>query len=365
MDIKISNNILVGHKQRPIIVAEISGNHEGSKKKFLEHIVRAKKAGADMVKIQTYEASDITIKSYKKNFLVSEGIWKKKALWDLYEEAHTPFSWHADAFRLGRKLKIPIFSTPFSERSLNFLSKFNPPIYKIASFEITDVSLIKSIAQKNKPIIISTGLSNFSEIDNAIKIVKKYHKKIIILYCVSGYPTPEKESNISTVITFQKKYKNFLIGISDHTNDINSSLAAVALGAKVIEKHFKISDKIKSLDSKFSINFNQLKELKIKSEKIFFTLGKPKLKIKNSEKKIFFLRRSIFAKKDVFVNNRLTKKNIITKRPKIGIGAEYYFKILGKKIKKNIKKNQPIYKKDLINFIGPLFILQNISIPFF
>ena len=348
MNISVTKKISISKKKRPLIIAEISGNHNGSKRSFLNHIKSAKKAGADLIKIQTYEPEDITIKSYNKNFKINEGIWGNKYLWDLYQKAHTPFNWHYDAFKLAKKIHIPIFSSPFSERSLNFLSNFNPPIYKIASFEITDLNLIKCIAAKKKPIILSTGMATLNEIDKAIKVITKYHNKIIILYCVSGYPTPEHESNIETIKSFKKKYKNFLIGISDHTNDINSSLASVALGANIIEKHYKISEKIKSLDSAFSINFNQMRELRIRSEKIFISLGKQvHKKIKNSEKKSILLRRSIFARLDICKGEKLTKKNIITKRPKIGAGAEFFLKILNKKIRRNKKKNDPIYLRDI------------------
>ena len=350
MKLKVGNKLFINTSGRPLIVAEISGNHNGNKKSFLDHIISAKKAGADMIKIQTYEPQDITIKSNKGKFLIKKGIWKGKNLWDLYKKAHTPFLWHKEAFKLSKKLKIPLFSTPFSKRSLNFLSKFKPNIYKIASFEITDLSLIKNIAKKMKPIIISTGLSTYEEIDNAIKVIKKYHNKIIILYCVSGYPTPERESNVSNITKLKKKYKNYIVGISDHTNDINSSLASTVLGAKLIEKHFKISEKVNSPDSKFSINYKQLKDLREKSEKIYETLGNQSFNKKKSEKENLYLRRSIFATRDIKKNEKLNEKDIVSKRPKIGIGSEFYFKILGKKINKNIKKNEPIYQKNLISF---------------
>ena len=347
MQISVTKKISINNKKRPLIVAEISGNHNGSKKSFLDHIRAAKKAGADLVKIQTYEPEDITIKTYDRKFKINKGIWKGKYLWDLYKIAHTPFEWHKSAFALAKKINIPVFSSPFSLRSLNFLSKFNPPIYKIASFEITDLNLIKCIAKKRKPIILSTGMASFFEIDNAIKIISKFHKKIILLYCVSGYPTPEKESNVNTLKLYQRKYKNLIVGISDHTNDINSSLASVALGAKIIEKHFKISNKIKSMDSSFSINFSQLKELREKSEKIFLSLGVEEKRIKNSEKKSKILRRSIYANANINAGSKLTSINITTKRPFIGIGSENFFKILNKKLKKNKKKFDPIYFKDL------------------
>ena len=346
MSISLTKKISISKKKRPLIIAEISGNHNGDKKSFLAHIKSAKKAGADLVKIQTYEPQDITIKSYKKKFKIKDGIWKNKYLWELYKKAHTPFKWHYDAFKLARKMNIPIFSSPFSERSLNFLSKFNPPIYKVASFEITDLNLIKNIAMKKKPIILSTGMANLKEIYNAIKVITQYHKKIIILYCVSGYPTPEYESNINGIKFLKKKFKDFLIGISDHTNDINSSLASVALGANVIEKHYKISNEIKSLDSSFSIDFNQMRELRSRSEKIFISLGKKIKTIRNSEKKSIILRRSIFASTEIKKGEKLTTKNMITKRPKIGIGAEFFLKLINKKIRKNKKKHDPIYPAD-------------------
>ena len=346
MEINISKKIKITKKNRPLIIAEISGNHNGSKKSFLQHIKIAKKAGADLIKIQTYEPSDITIKSKDKKFQIQNGIWKGKYLWELYEKAHTPFKWHGDAFLLAKKIGIPIFSSPFSERSLEFLAKFNPPLYKIASFEITDLNLIRSIAKKNKPIIISTGMATFKEIDKAINEIKKFHKKIIVLYCVSGYPTPENDSNVSVLEIYKKKYKNYIVGISDHTQDINSSLAAVALGAKIIEKHFKISNKVKSTDSEFSLDYKSLKELRLRSEKVFLSLGKADKNLRKSEKISKFLRRSIFANIDIKKGTKLTNKHIISKRPLIGVGSEYFFKLLGKKIKKNKKKFDPIFLKD-------------------
>jgi len=347
MNIKISKNIFLNSDSRPIIIAEISGNHCGKKGLFLRHIVEAKKAGADMVKIQTYEPEDLTIRSFKNNFRIKSGIWKNQSLWDLYEKAQTPFEWHYDAFKLAKKIKIPLFSTPFSNRSLEFLEKFKPPVYKISSFEITDYKLLQDIAKKGKPVILSTGLSTIKEIQNAIQIIEKYNKKIIILYCVSGYPTPENEANISTINLFKKKFKNNIIGVSDHTNDINSSLAAVSLGAKIIEKHFKISNKINSFDSKFSITPAQLTDLKKKSYGMWVSLGEPSKDLKPSEKKSLVFRRSIYALKNIEKNSIITEKNIITKRPNIGLNANFYFKILGKKVKKKIKKNEPIYSSFL------------------
>ena len=194
--ININKNISFKYNSKPIIIAEISGNHNGNKKRFLSLIKSAFKNGADIVKIQTYEPSDITLNIKKKKFKIKNGIWKNKYLWNLYERAHTPYRWHYDAFKIARKYKKIIFSTPFSKKGVDFLEKLNVPIYKIASFEITDLCLIDYIASKKKPIIISTGLSTIYEIKNAIKVINKYHKKIIILHCVSNYPTAIEDSNL-------------------------------------------------------------------------------------------------------------------------------------------------------------------------
>ncbi len=347
MKIKVSKKLVIENKAKPIIIAEISANHCGKKNLFLKHIIEAKRAGADMVKIQTYEAEDITIKSKNSEFKIKSGIWRNKYLWDLYKEAQTPFKWHHDAFKLAKKINIPIFSTPFSLRAVKFLDKFKPALYKIASFEITDLNLINEIAKRKKPIILSTGMAKLVEISKAVKEIEKFHNKIIILHCVSGYPTPESEANINTINLLKKKFPGKILGISDHTNDINSSLASIVLGAKVIEKHFKISNKIKSPDSQFSLTPAQLKELKIRSKKIFLSIGKPSDIIKKSEKNSLKLRRSIFAKKNLKKDTKISYQDIFTKRPLIGISADKYYNIIGKKIKIDISKNTPIFKKDI------------------
>ena len=314
---------------------------------FLKHIKSAAKNGADIVKIQTYEPEDITVKSKSKNFKINSGTWKDKYLWDLYKKAHTPFSWHHDAFKLAKKLNITLFSSPFSKRAVDLLEKLRVPIYKIASFEITDLELIDYISKKRKPIILSTGMATIDEIKRAIKVIEKYHKKIIILYCVSGYPTKESEANIDTIRKFKYIFKNYIIGISDHTNNIYSALTATALGASVIEKHFILNKKLNSLDKNFSIDTKQLKKLKEITSKIYSSLGKPIIGPKKNEISSLKLRRSVFAIKDINKGEKLTKYNIRNFRPKIGINSNKYFKILGKKAKKNIKKFSPIFSKEI------------------
>ena len=190
------NNLIFSYKKPPLIVAEISGNHNGSKSRFLRLIEKACKSGADLIKIQTYEPDDITLNSKDNHFKIKDGIWKGKNLFSLYKKACTPYQWHYSAFKIAKKYKKIIFSSPFSVKAVDFLEKLNVPIYKIASFEITDYYLINYIASKKKPIIISTGMATLNEIQNAIKIIEKHHKKIIILHCVSDYPTKVEDTNL-------------------------------------------------------------------------------------------------------------------------------------------------------------------------
>ena len=340
--IKIKKKTHFSYNKPPLIIAEISGNHGGSKKRFLKLIDLACKNGADLIKIQTYEPKDITIKSKKSHYKIKNGIWKNKFLWDIYKKACTPFSWHKEAFKIAKKNKKIIFSSPFSKRAVDLLESLKVPIYKIASFEITDVNLIKYIASKNKPIIISTGMSTISEIKFAIKIIEKFHKKIVILHCVSNYPTNVNDTNLSKIQKLKKIFKNYMIGLSDHTNDIYSSIASVPLGVVAIEKHFKMKNQ-NTLDSEFSITPKQLKILKENTLNVFQSL---KNKKKDSKINIKF-RRSIFASKLILKNERLTEKNIECYRPEIGIKARDYFKILGKITRKKINKHDPIFYYNL------------------
>ena len=327
---------------RPLIIAEISANHCGKKSIFLNSIRSAAKNGADLVKIQTYEPNDITLNiSHKING------WDKKKIWNLYSKAQTPYKWHKAAFKLAKKLKIELFSTPFSEKAVDYLIKFKVNLFKVSSFEINDFKLIHKIAKTKKPIIISTGMSSLKEIKECIKIINKFHNKIMILHCVSGYPTQEKEANLNRILSLKKYFRNINIGLSDHTNDILTSIASIPLGTKVIEKHFILSNKLNSYDKKFSITPYQLKDLSNLSKKIFSTLGDGNFKIQVSEKNSIKFRRSIFAIKDIEKGEKFTKKNINTFRPTVGLSSKNYFKILGKRAKKKILCNTPIYSNHI------------------
>jgi len=339
---KVNNKDINFDYTRPLLIAEISGNHMGARERFLKLVESACKNGADLVKIQTYEPIDITLNSKDKRFKIKKGLWKDNFLWDLYKRAHTPFKWHEAAFKIAKKYKKQIFSSPFSKRGVDLLEKLNVKVYKIASFEITDMKLINYIASKKKPIIISTGMASIKEIKSAIREINKFHDKIVILHCVSEYPTKLEDINLKRISYLKKIFKKYKIGLSDHTDNIYSSIAAHSYGIAVIEKHFNL-DKKKTSDSDFSITPNQLSEL----SKVIKNLSISKLKTKNKNGNLIRLRRSIFSSKDINKNELINKDNIETFRPKIGVCASKYFEIIGKKAKKNIKKNSPIFFKDL------------------
>ena len=339
MDIRISKKIKVGKKSKPLIIAEVSANHCGSKKNFLKHIIAANKSGADLVKIQTYEPDDMLV---TKKFVIKKGLWKNRNLWKLYQQAKTPYDWHYDAFKIAKKRNIELFSTPFSIKSLNFLKKFKPNVYKISSFELTDLNLINEVAKLKKPVILSTGLANINEIKNAVKVIKRWHNKIILLYCVSSYPASLEEIDFDKIDHLRKSTKIQNIGFSDHTKGIVAATASISEGVRIVEKHFKLNGKNNSPDQSFSINETELKKLRME----FDNLNKIYSKTKNFEKKNSLLfRRSIYAINDIKKGDIFTKKNIACFRPFIGLCASNYFKLIGKKSKKNISAFSVLKKK--------------------
>ena len=342
MKLKISKEIIISDSSRTLLVAEISANHCGSKRRFLDHIIKAKKFGADLVKIQTYEEDDIStnLRNLKKNY-------KLKNNFDIYKRSKTRFNWHKEAFDLAKKKKIILFSSPFSIRSVNLLESLNWPIYKVASLEMTDYSLIERIAKTKKPIIISTGASYINEVQKTLKVINKYHNKIVILYCRSTYPLNEEDSNLSIIQNFKKKFKKNFIGYSDHTKDNTTSIIASNLGAKIIEKHF-IIDQRKTYDSSFSIKPKQLQKLKNDLIKNYEIIGYKKHYLLKDEKNKRKYRRSLFAIKEIKVGEKFTEKNIVSLRPKIGVCASKYLSLLNKKSKRRYLKNHPINRNEIL-----------------
>ena len=326
----------------PYFVAEISANHCGEFKTAKKLIKTAKINGADAVKLQTYTPDTMTIKSNKKYFKIKNGLWKGYGLWDLYNKAHTPLSWHKELFLYAKKLGITIFSTPFDETAVTFLEKLHCPIYKISSFEMTDLPLIKRVALTKKPLIISTGLSSLKEIEETFKVAKRYGAKdITLLYCVSNYPAKNMDFNINNIKILKEKF-NCRVGLSDHSLDNKIAFASIAAGAEVIEKHIALDGQKRGLDIEFSLKGKKIKEFKESINDVYNAMGKKKFFRNPSENKSKIFRRSIFVVKDIKRGEKLTKKNIRRIRPGYGLEPKFFDEVLGKKTKKNLYAGNPL-----------------------
>ena len=334
-------------KNKVFFVAEISANHCGSFKLAKKLIKCAKVNGADAVKLQTYTADTMTIKSNKKYFKIKQGLWKGYNLWNLYDKARTPLEWHKKLFQYGKSLGIKVFSTPFDNTAVDFLEKLNCPIYKIASFELTDLNLIKKVSQTKKPIIISTGMANLDEIKTAFETAKKAGAKdITLLYCVSNYPSSISDFNLNNIKILKDKF-NCKVGISDHSIDNRVAIAAVASGAEVIEKHIALDNQKKGFDINFSLKGKEIKKLRNDIDIAFKLLGKNIFFRNKSEVKSKVFRRSIFVSKDIKKGEKFTKDNIRVIRPGYGLEPKYYNQILNKNSPFNISKGEPLKLKNL------------------
>ena len=339
--------IVINHRKiscsnAPFVIAELSANHCGNIDKAKKLIKKAKESGADAIKIQTYTADSMTLNCDKEDFLISEGTWKGYKLYDLYTEACTPFEWHYHLFDYARKLGITIFSSPFDENAIDFLEELNSPAYKIASFEIVDLPLIKYAASKGKPLLISTGMASESEINDAIKVAKDFgNGEILLFHCISSYPAKTSESNIRMIKTLKEKY-NVEVGLSDHTLSNTAAIAAIALGASAIEKHFILDKKDVGPDSSFSINPNQLKKLIDETFDCWESLGCDDFKRSSSEEKNIIFRRSLYFVRDMNPGQIITNKDVKRIRPGYGLKPKYLEKILNKRVKTSVEKGDRV-----------------------
>lgn len=332
------NDIFSKKNSRTYIIAELSANHNGSKNIALESIEVAKEIGADAVKIQTYTAETITLDSKEKDFLIDGGtLWDGKNLYDLYSEAHTPWEWHQELFNHAKKIGIDLFSSPFDRSAVDFLYKFNPPAYKIASFEITDYDLIRYTASKGKPIIISTGIGTKEEIKDVVDICKQEgNDKIALLKCTSAYPAPLEEANLLTIPDLAKTF-NVISGFSDHTLGATAAVAAVTLGAKIIEKHFIIDKSIGGPDSDFSLDKKEFSNMIQQIRDTEKLLGIVDYSMSEKKRKSRRFSRSLYVSKSIQKGEKISDKNIKSVRPGYGLHPKYLKDILGKKVKKNLK----------------------------
>ncbi len=331
----------------PFFVAEISANHNGSYTRAKKLIKLAKESGADAVKLQTFKPETMTLNSNKKYFKIKEGLWKGNNLWKLYEKAQTPYQWHKTLFEYAKKIGIKCFSTPFDETAVEFLETLKCPIYKIASFEMQDLPLIKKVAQTKKPIIISTGMAKLNEIETVYNFAKRNGaKKIALLYCVSNYPSKISDFNLNNIKILKKKF-NCPIGLSDHSQDDQVAFSAVSAGANIIEKHIALGEQKKGLDIEFSLKGKDIKRFSSKIKLAKKLLGENYFYRAKSEDKSKKFRRSIFAVENISKGEKFTKNNIKKIRPGNGLSPIYYNKILNKNSPMKIYKGEPLTKKKL------------------
>ncbi len=335
-------------KSKIFIIAELSANHNQDIELAKDTIYAMKESGADAVKLQTYTPDTITIDCNNEYFQIKQGtLWDGKTLYELYKEAYTPWEWHYELKELAEKLGLVFFSTPFDKTAVDFLEELNIPVYKIASFEITDIPLIEYAASKQKPMIISTGIATICDIEEAVEACKRVgNDQIILLKCTSAYPTPLEDVNLRTIPNMTETF-NCLVGLSDHTLGISVPIAAVALGAKVIEKHFILSKDIDSPDKEFSLTPEEFSQMVKSIREVEKALGKVDYTLTEKMKKGREFSRSLFVVKDMKAGEIFTEENVRSIRPGYGLHPKYLKDILGKKARKNIKKGTPL-KWDLV-----------------
>jgi pseudaminic acid synthase len=329
------------------LIAEISGNHLGSLERCLELIEAAKLAGASAVKIQTYKPETMTLPLRTPDFLISKDheLWGGRSLFDLYKEAHTPWEWHKNLFDFARQIGIQIFSSPFDKSAVDLLEDLNTPLYKIASLETGDIPLIKYIAKTKKPIIASTGASTLTEIDELVEAVLfEGNKNLTLLLCTSAYPTPIDQVNLMRMELLKERY-NLPVGLSDHTLGITASLAAVAKGASVIERHFIINRQQGGPDSAFSLEPNEFKELSSKVCDVEMSLGEKKWVIQPDESESRRLRRSLIVSENVKKGDVVSTRNVSSLRPAIGMPPKFFDEILGFYFNERFEMGTPLSLK--------------------
>ncbi|KGR83805.1 pseudaminic acid synthase [Lysinibacillus odysseyi] len=334
----------IGHHTKPFIIAEMSGNHNQSLERALYLVKLAAEAGVDALKLQTYTPDTITLDVHTGEFFIQDNanIWKGNSLYNLYKEAYTPWEWHKEIFDKAKELGLLAFSSPFDETAVDFLETLDVPAYKIASFENVDIPLIRKVARTGKPIIISTGMATAAEIDEAVRTAREEgNNQIILLKCTSTYPATPENSNLATIPHMRDLFETE-VGLSDHTMGVGVSVAAVAHGATVIEKHFTTSRAEGGVDAAFSMEPHELKMLVEETERAWQSLGNVKYGPTEAEKNSTKFRRSLYIGEDLKAGDILTEQNIRNVRPGLGLPTKFYDLIIGKAIKQDVKKGTPL-----------------------
>ena len=332
----------IGPKFPPYVIAEMSANHNGKLERALEIIEMAKSCGADAIKIQTYTADTMTIDCDKEDFQIHGGLWDGYNLYRLYEWAQTPYEWHKPMFDHARKIGITLFSTPFDETAVDLLKDLNAPAYKIASFEAIDLPLIEYVARTGKPMIISTGMANLEEITEAVETARQAGcSDLVLLHCISSYPAPVEQSNLLTIPDLAERF-DAISGLSDHTLGTTVSVASVALGACVIEKHVTLSREEKGPDSEFSLEPHELETLCRDTKDAWLALGKAGYERKAAEEGNVMFRRSLYIVHDLNDGDLLTQDNLRSIRPGFGLAPKCIDALLGKRVSRDVKRGTPV-----------------------
>jgi len=339
-DVITIGTIGIGPGHKPMIIAEMSGNHNQSLEKALEIVDAASDSGAHALKIQTYTADTMTLDLDESEFRIDDerSLWNGTSLYELYQKAHTPWEWHIPIFERCKQKGMLAFSTPFDATAVDFLEEIGVEAYKVASFENTDIPLLRKIADTGKPMIISTGMATIEELQESVATVRQAGcKDLILLKCTSSYPANPKDSNLLTIPDMRKQL-GVQVGLSDHTLGIGAAVASVALGATVIEKHFTLDRSNGGVDSAFSLEPNEMKSLVVEVERAWMALGKVSYGTIETEKRSLQFRRSLYISKDIEEGETLTPDNLRCIRPGYGLAPKHYDDLLGKKITKDVPR---------------------------
>jgi len=334
----------IGYDAPPLIIAEMSGNHNHSLERALQIVDAAASSGAHALKLQTYTADTMTLDLAEREFMVTDpdSLWFGRTLFDLYDEAHTPWEWHKPILERCKELGLICFSTPFDASSVDFLENLDMPAYKIASFENTDIPLIRKVAATGKPIIMSTGMASFAELDESVTAARKAGcKDLILLKCTSSYPANPENTNILTIPHLREMFA-CEVGLSDHTMGVGVSVASVALGATVIEKHFTLNRADGGVDSAFSLEPPEMQALVHETERAWQALGKVSYGPTDTEKKSLVFRRSLYVVNDMKAGEKFSSENVRAIRPGLGLSPKYLDVVLGQGCSKDVKKGTPL-----------------------
>lgn len=341
--VKIANR-LIGRDYSPFIIAEMSGNHNQSLERALEIVEAAAKTGAHALKLQTYTADTMTLDIKEGEFFIDDpnSLWYGYSLHELYQQAHTPWEWHEPIFKRCKELGIIGFSTPFDNTAVDFLESLDVPCYKIASFENTDLPLIRKVASTGKPMIISTGMATVAELDETVRTARDAGcQDLVLLKCTSTYPATPENSNLLTIPHLEELF-GVEVGLSDHTMGVGVAVASVALGATVIEKHFTLRRADGGVDSAFSMEPAEMTQLVVESERAWQALGQIQYGFTDAEKKSLMFRRSLYVAKDMKAGEVFTPENLKAVRPGLGLPPKYYDVLVGQAVKQDIQRGKPV-----------------------